>query len=213
MVVDSCALLRLATIDCAVYQPIGQLGNYKLEVPVNALHRASPRKQIDSVRTALGNPKSNELGDEPLFAKARTALRAAAAPHPPETMHPFFRSLQSVQVPDADLEAYKNALTYAMLALISDIKCNKRCRQWYRAISAPVLLNVKQLVIAGTKVDSEHFSGVHQPRTRAFRPLPPGNGLQINDTRNWEQFYYCDVTHESQSMLCVIVGDALDTSI
>ncbi|KAJ4990080.1 hypothetical protein SVAN01_04361 [Stagonosporopsis vannaccii] len=212
--VDYCYEDFLAAVDSAAYfganDALIALADYGLEVPFSALRHAALGNHIDCIRTILNRSTSSKLRDEALVTEVRIALFVAAGIHHRETVDLLLTHVPGF--PDPTLKADRDSLTHTILALLSHWNYAAGRRHWERPDETHTLPILEQLVTAGAEVDSRAFwASAQNPVQSGITHFLLEHGLQVNDTRNWDQKHCRELFHQSRPMLFVIAADRMDS--
>ncbi|KAL1641461.1 hypothetical protein SLS61_010089 [Didymella pomorum] len=167
------------------------VADHGVELSASVLYWAAMQGHVQCVLIILDRVSPDALRDEGQQYSIGHALQAAAANHHLRIVEILLSDV--LGYPDATKSVDTEALTLAMLSLLTDQNMFDGATKVYssdRTFTLPIL---RLLVSAGAKVDGRAFwSAIDHPHWADIIVFLLGHGLQIQDTRYWNKFNCCE---------------------
>lgn len=204
---------RVTAIEAAAYfgseEALVVLADYGIEISDCALRLAASNDHVSCMQIILQRWKNDKRESRLVIEAIRVALMCAAPRLCQKAIDVLLNTVPGF--PDSKVDANRKALTWAMLGMLAQFDGSEGCQAvypWnYNPRTRPIL---EKLIVAGAEVDSRAFwASTHPGKTKLVRLLLD-NGLDVNDRRNFDQFYAQDDPLESRPMILYIVNTADD---
>jgi ankyrin repeat protein len=204
---------EVTAIDAAAYfgskEALIALADYGIEISDYALRLAASNDHVSCMQTILQRWKNDNRESRLVIEAIRVALMCAAPRLCQKAIDVLLDTVPGF--PDSKVDANRKALTWAMLGMLAQFDGSEGCQAvypWdYNPRTRPIL---EKLIAAGAEVDSRAFwASTHPGETKVVRLLLD-NGLDVNDRRNFDQFYAQDDPVESRPMILDVVNRADD---
>jgi len=165
------------------------MAEHGVKLSAKVLYWAALQGHVQCLLSVLGRVSPDALRDEGQQFSIGHALQAAAANHHLRIVEILLSDVPGF--PDTTQAADKEALTLAVLFLLTDQNMFDGATKVYssdRSLTLPIL---KLLVLAGAEVDGRAFWSVPCTWTEIILYLLD-HGLQVDDTRYWNHFNCCE---------------------
>ena len=204
---------RVTAVEAAAYfgskEALTALADYGIELSDHALRMAAFSDHDSCIQIILQRWKHASRKNNLIIKAMRGALMVAA----PRLCQKAIDALLTTvpRFPDSKCKGDREALNQAMLGMLAQFDGSEGCQAvyfWdYNPRTRPIL---EKLIAAGAEVDSRAFwASTHPGETKLVRLLLD-NGLDVNDRRNFDQFYAQDDPVESRPMILDVVNRADD---
>ena len=204
---------KVTAIEAAAYfgskEALMALADYGIEISDYALRLAASNDHVSCMQTILQRWKNDKRESRLVIEAIKVALMCAAPRLCQKAVDVLLDTVPGF--PDSKFDADREALTWAMLGMLARFDGSEGCQAvypWdYNPRTRPIL---EKLIAAGAEVDSRAvWASTHPGETKLVRLLLD-NGLDVNDRRNFDQFYAQDDPVESRPMILYIVSTADD---
>jgi ankyrin repeat protein len=204
---------RVTAIDAAAYfgskEALVTLADYGIKISDYALRLAAFNDHASCIQVILRRWKNDKRESRRVIEAVRGAFICAAPRLCQKAVNVLLKTVP--RFPDSNSKADRNALTRAMLGMLAQFDESEGCQAvypWnYNPRTRPIL---EKLIAAGAEVDSRAFwASTHPGETKLVRLLLD-NGLDVNDRRNFDQFYAQDDPVESRPLILDVVNRADD---
>lgn len=192
------------------HEALMALISHGIKIPDNTLYLAATSNQVSCMRAILSKWQKDLASEKDILTSARIALKCAAAELCEEAVEFLLTSIPGF--PNANLKKDRMVLTDAMLAMLSQLG-DEGCRRWDAKVDARTQPILELFIAAGAEIDSRAFWASLPVQNNIVRVLLD-HGLEVNDTRNWDQFYSCeDPTKGGHMILAIMSANGDDPSI